>query len=75
VPIGVNAFVQDSGEVMIRSLLGLPSGREVLGETHVISKENFEGAGRAMAQRLIDKGARELRERAEVEANNIPSTL
>ncbi|MGB5965577.1 MAG: hydroxymethylbilane synthase [Sulfurimonadaceae bacterium] len=75
VPIGVNAFVQDNGEVMIRSLLGLPSGNEVLGETYVISKEEFEGAGRAMAQRLIDKGAKELLERAEVEANNIPSTL
>lgn len=75
VPIGVNAFVQDNGEVMIRSLLGLPSGIEVLGETTVISKEDYEGAGRAMAQRLIDKGAKELLERAEVEANNIPSTL
>ncbi len=75
VPIGVSAFVQDNGEVLIRSLLGLPSGEEVLGESKTISKEDFEGAGREMAQRLIDKGAKELLERAEVEANNIPSTL
>ncbi len=75
VPIGVNAFVQDNGEVMIRSLLGLPSGKEVLGESKLIAKEEFEGAGRAMAQRLIDKGAKALLERAEAEANAIPSTL
>ncbi len=75
VPIGVNAFVQDNGEVMIRSLLGLPSGTEVLGESKLIAKEEFEGAGRAMAQRLIEKGAKELLERAEAEANSIPSTL
>lgn len=75
VPIGVSAMVQDNGEVQIRSLLGLPNGGEVLGETHMISKEDYIGAGRAMAQRLIDKGAKELLERAEVEANNIPSTL
>jgi hydroxymethylbilane synthase len=75
VPIGVSAMVQDNGEVQIRSLLGLPNGGEVLGETHTISKEDYIGAGRAMAQRLIDKGAKELLERAEVEANNIPSTL
>jgi hydroxymethylbilane synthase len=75
VPIGVNAFVQDNGDVVIRSLLGLPNGHEVMGETKIIRKEDYENAGRQMAQRLIDKGAKELLARAEEQANNINSTL
>lgn len=75
VPIGVNAFVQDNGDVIVRSLLGLPNGHEVLGETKIIRKDEYENAGREMAQRLIDKGAKDLLERAEVQANSITSTL
>jgi hydroxymethylbilane synthase len=75
VPIGVNAFVQDNGDVIIRSLLGLPNGHEVMGETKIIRKDDYENAGRQMAQRLIDKGAKELLARAEEQANNIKSTL
>lgn len=75
VPIGVNAFVQDNGDVVIRSLLGLPNGHEVMGETKIIRKEDYENAGRQMAQRLIDKGAKELLARAEEQANSINSTL
>ncbi len=75
VPIGVNAFVQDNGDVVIRSLLGLPNGLEVMGETKIIRKDDYENAGRQMAQRLIDKGAKELLARAEEQANNIKSTL
>lgn len=75
VPIGVNAFVQDNGDVIVRSLLGLPNGHEVLGETKIVRKEEYANAGREMAQRLIDKGAKELLERAEEQANSIKSTL
>ena len=75
VPIGVNAFVQDNGDIVVRSLLGLPNGHEVMGETKIIRKDDYEDAGRQMAQRLIDKGAKELLARAEEQANNIKSTL
>ncbi|WP_345974446.1 hydroxymethylbilane synthase [Sulfurimonas sp. HSL3-7] len=75
VPIGVNAFVQDNGDVIVRSLLGLPNGHEVLGETKIVRKEEHANAGREMAQRLIDKGAKELLARAEEQANSIKSTL
>jgi hydroxymethylbilane synthase len=75
VPIGVNAFVQDNGDVIVRSLLGLPNGHEVLGETKIVRKEEYANAGREMAQRLIDKGAKELLARAEEQANSIKSTL
>ncbi len=75
VPIGVNAFVQDNGDVIVRSLLGLPNGHEVMGETKIVRKEEYANAGREMAQRLIDKGAKELLARAEEQANSIKSTL
>ena len=69
VPIGVNASVLENGDVVIKSILGLPSGNEVLGETKIGKKEQYHVLGKEMAQRLIDKGARELLERADKEAS------
>ncbi|MEA2111985.1 MAG: hydroxymethylbilane synthase [Campylobacterota bacterium] len=69
VPIGVNANVCDNGDVIVQSLLGLPSGNEVLGETKIGKKEEYLKLGSEMAQRLIDQGARELLERADKEAS------
>ena len=66
-PIGVNAKVLDNGDVVVQSLLGLPSGNEVLGETKVGKKEDFKTLGSDMAKRLIEKGAKELLERASQE--------
>ncbi len=67
VPIGVNAKVLENGDVVVQSLLGLPSGNEVLGETKVGNKEDFKTLGSDMAKRLIEKGAKELLERASQE--------
>ncbi len=69
VPIGVSARVQDNGEVIVRSTLGMPDGSEMMGDEIVVSKATTEGIGEAMAMRLIDKGAIELLHRAEVMAN------
>jgi hydroxymethylbilane synthase len=69
VPIGVNARVQENGEVIVRSILGLPDGSEVMGETISVNVECVEGVGKAMAGRLIDQGALELLHRAEVMAS------
>ncbi|HEX5328785.1 hydroxymethylbilane synthase [Sulfuricurvum sp.] len=69
VPIGVSARVQDNGEVVVRSTLGMPDGSEVMGETVIVSKDQTEGVGEAMAARLIEKGAMELLQRAEAMAN------
>ncbi len=69
VPIGVNASVLENGDVVVKSILGLPSGNEVLGESKVGKKEDFRELGKQMAQRLIDKGARELLQRADKEAS------
>jgi hydroxymethylbilane synthase len=69
VPIGVSARVQPSGEVIVRSMLGMPDGSEVMGEAITVSKDQTEGIGEAMAKRLIEKGAMELLHRAEAMAN------
>lgn len=69
VPIGVSARVQENGEVVVRSILGLPDGSEVMGESITVSMDNTEGVGEAMAARLIDQGAMELLHRAEAMAS------
>jgi hydroxymethylbilane synthase len=69
VPIGVSARVQENGEVVVRSILGLPDGSEVMGESIRVSIDNIEGVGEAMAARLIDQGAMELLQRAEAMAS------
>ncbi len=69
VPIGVSARVQENGEVIVRSTLGLPDGSEVMGDEIVVSKSHTEGVGEAMARGLIAQGAMELLHRAEAMAN------
>ncbi|MFA5214823.1 hydroxymethylbilane synthase [Sulfuricurvum sp.] len=69
VPIGVSARVQENGEVVVRSILGLPDGSEVMGESIRVSIDNTEGVGESMAARLIDQGAMELLQRAEAMAS------
>ncbi|MDD5052620.1 MAG: hydroxymethylbilane synthase [Sulfuricurvum sp.] len=69
VPIGVSARVQSNGDVIVRSLLGLPDGSEVMGDAITISKDQTAGIGEAMAARLIAQGAMELLNRAEAMAN------
>ncbi|MGA9046646.1 hydroxymethylbilane synthase [Sulfuricurvum sp.] len=69
VPIGVSARVQENGEVIVRSTLGMPDGSEVMGDEIVVSKSETQGIGEAMAKRLIEKGAMDLLHRAEVMAN------
>jgi hydroxymethylbilane synthase len=65
VPIGVKATVLQNGAVLTNTILGLPDGTEVLSESVELPKEKCEGLGRAMADTLIERGARELLGRAE----------
>ncbi len=75
VPIGVSAVDLGNGKVEIKSVLGLPDGKETLGETLIASTTEYKTVGTEMAQRLIDQGAKELLVRAEEVAALIPSTL
>jgi len=69
VPIGVSARVRDDGSISIRSTLGMPDGSDILGEEIMVSCDEINGVGEAMARRLIDKGAMELLARAEIMAD------
>ncbi|MFA6628370.1 MAG: hydroxymethylbilane synthase [Sulfuricurvum sp.] len=69
VPIGVSARVQENGEVIVRSILGMPDASEEMGDMIVVSKEQISGVGETMAKTLIAKGAMELLQRAETMAN------
>jgi len=65
VPIGVNATVMENNDVIVKSVLGLPNGYEIMSETKLGKKEDYETLGKEMARRMIEKGAKELLERAE----------
>ncbi|MDO9056020.1 MAG: hydroxymethylbilane synthase [Sulfuricurvum sp.] len=69
VPIGVSARVQENGDVIVRSTLGMPDGSEVMGDEITVSKQQTKRVGEAMAERLIAQGAMELLQRAEAMAN------
>ncbi|OHD93096.1 hydroxymethylbilane synthase, partial [Sulfuricurvum sp. RIFOXYD12_FULL_44_77] len=69
VPIGVSARVQENGDVIVRSTLGMPDGSEVMGDEITVSKNQTQRVGEAMAERLIGQGAMELLQRAEIMAN------
>lgn len=69
VPIGINAVMIENDEVLIKSILGMPDGSEIMSESKTINKINFEGVGRAMAEEMIERGAKEVLARAELMAS------
>lgn len=65
VPIGINATVMENDDVVIKSILGMPDGSEIMTETKLINRKNYEGVGRSMAEAMIARGAKEVLKRAE----------
>ncbi len=70
VPIGVNASVLDDGTISIKAILGLPDGTEMLSDSKITSKKDYENIGREIAAEFIQKGAKELLMRAEAMMEN-----
>ena len=70
VPIGVNASVLEDGNVSIKAVLGLPDGTEILSDSKITSKKDYQNIGREMASEFIARGAKELLARAEVMMEN-----
>jgi len=64
VPIGINAKVKDDS-IEIRALLGLPNGEEVLFEELTCKIEEYKEIGTKLANKFIERGAKELLKRAE----------
>ena len=69
VPIGVNATVMENDDIIIKAIIGLPDGKEILTDTKIAKRGSCEGIGRSMAEGMIGRGAKELLARAEEMAN------
>ncbi len=67
VPIAVNAKVSED-TVLGRAMVGLPDGSEILQERMEVAKEAADNLGVAMADAMIEEGAKELLARAEAMA-------
>ncbi len=69
VPIGINAKV-NGDKIYISCLIGLPDGTEVLREKVEIKRDDYKEIGKKLAQNMIDRGAKDLLQRAENMALN-----
>jgi len=65
VPIGVNATVLENDDVVIKAVLGMPDGSEILSDSKIVSRDAYQTIGREMAEGLIKQGAKELLARAD----------
>lgn len=65
VPIGVSATVLENETISVKATLGLPDGSEMLSDSKIVSKREYDNFGRILAQEFIKKGAKELLSRAE----------
>jgi hydroxymethylbilane synthase len=69
VPIGVNATVLENDDIIIKAVLGMPDGSDILSETKLTRRDKYENVGKEMADAMIELGAKELLAAAEVMAN------
>ena len=70
VPIGVKATIVDENSIRVQAIVGMPDGSEYIEEDITANLDNFENAGKDLAQIFIDQGAKELLKRAEKVAFN-----
>lgn len=68
VPIGINAQIIDDS-VVVRGIVGLIDGSEFIKEKEIISIDEFDDFGVKFAQKFIQKGAKELLDKALKMAN------
>jgi hydroxymethylbilane synthase len=69
VPIGVNAELRGDA-LHVKAILGLPDGSEMLKEEIITTRAECASVGKALAQKVLDRGAKALLERAEKIALN-----
>ncbi|WP_419771390.1 MAG: hydroxymethylbilane synthase [Candidatus Marinarcus sp.] len=65
VPIGVKASILNKTDIKVQAIVGMPDGSEYLKEEIIVSMDEYETAGQALAQKFIENGAKELLQRAE----------
>lgn len=64
VPIGISATVLENEDIIIKSVVGLPNGTELMRQTKTVGMDAYKTIGHTMAEDLIAKGAKELLARA-----------
>ncbi|NOQ30087.1 MAG: hydroxymethylbilane synthase [Helicobacteraceae bacterium] len=69
VPIGVNATAMENGDVIVKTILGLPDASELMSETKIGKSSDYKTIGKELAQVMIDRGAKELLKRSEIMAD------
>jgi hydroxymethylbilane synthase len=60
VPIGVNATLLENGTIITKAVVGSIDGKELLRDTIVGSKDNWENLGNTLSDRMIGAGALKL---------------
>ncbi len=69
VPIGVNATVLENDDIIVKAVLGMPDGSDMMSETKLTKRDQCDGVGREMAEAMIARGAKEVLKCAEVMAS------
>ena len=64
VPIGVNAELNGEN-IVVKAIIGLPDGSEMIVEEISGTKVNYAELGKALAAKVLERGAKSLLERAE----------
>lgn len=70
VPIGINAKLQGE-QIDVRATVGLPDASTVLIETLTCDKEAYRTVGKMLADKMVQRGARELLKEAETMAMTV----
>ena len=65
VPIGIKATIMDENSIRIQAIVGMPDGTESISDDITVAIEDYETAGINLASSFIDRGAKDLLERAE----------
>jgi hydroxymethylbilane synthase len=64
-PVAINAHFIDKKRIRVRAMVGYPDGTETLYEELETTKEHYKSSGVKLANSMINRGAKELLERAE----------
>ena len=65
VPIGVRAQVLENEDIIVRAVIGLPDGSELLKDKIIGSVANYNELGKELADSMVENGAKELLAKAE----------
>lgn len=64
VPIGISATVLGDGNILVKSIIGLPDGTDLLQHEELVKETEYETAGVRLAEIMIERGAKEILARA-----------